>query len=255
MSTRANSPTPTLRGEMPIKTSPTPTLSDAVPEMAPTPVLTGGIQIGRQTTYDRTPAGRVASTLGAPSTARSDPLPNPYPGKGTRESPYLVDWLPDEPANPYNWRSSYKWFVTAIVAIATLCIAFSSSSYSPAVQQIIRAFPGTNLEMGIAGLSLYVLGFGVGPLLWAPVSEIWGRNVAFAASFPLFIIWNMAGALAQNIESVLVFRFLAGTFGSAPLVTAGGQIGDIWAPKERALAGSMYALAPFLGKSLLPHWD
>lgn len=146
---------------------------------SPTPTLVGGIQIGRQVTLDRTPAGIVAGTFAPQLHAPSSPLPNPYPGKGTAESPFLVDWLPSEAANPYNWKKSYKWFVTAVVAISTLCIAFASSSYSTGVQSILREFPGTNLEEGIAGLSLYVLGFGVGPLLWAPVSEIYGRNVAF----------------------------------------------------------------------------
>lgn len=62
----------------------------------------------------------------------------------------------------------------------------------------------------------------------------------------------MAGALAPNVPSILVFRVLAGTFGSAPLVTAGAQVGDIWAPHERALATSLFALAPFLGPVLGP---
>lgn len=39
----------------------------------------------------------------------------------------------------------------------------------------------------------------------------------------------MAGALAQNIETILIVRFLAGTFGSAPLVNSGAQISDMWA--------------------------
>lgn len=218
---------------------------------SPTPTLIGGIQVQRQITLDRTPAGLISSTLAPQSDAPSSSLPNPYPGKGTADSPFIVDWLPEEAANPYNWKSSYKWFVTFVVAVSTLCIAFSSSSYSSAVQQVIRNF-GANQEEGIAGLSLYVLGFGIGPLIWAPVSEIWGRNVAFGASFPLFVIWNMAGALSPNIQSLLVFRLLAGTFGAAPLVTAGGQIGDIWAPHERALAASLFALAPFLGPVLGP---
>jgi hypothetical protein len=49
------------------------------------------------------------------------------------------------------------------------------------------------------------------------------------ASYPFFVLFNMAGALAKNIPSILVFRLLAGSFGSAPLTNAGGQIGDMWA--------------------------
>lgn len=32
-----------------------------------------------------------------------------------------------------------------------------------------------SVEVAILGLSVYVLGFGLGPLVWAPLSEIYGR--------------------------------------------------------------------------------
>jgi MFS family permease len=74
-----------------------------------------------------------------------------------------------------------------------------------------------------------MIGFGVGPLFWAPISEMLGRRWAFNASYPLFAIFNMAGALSTNLPMILIVRFLAGTFGSAPLTNAGGQIGDMFA--------------------------
>lgn len=82
----------------------------------------------------------------------------PYPGSGTPSDPYLVDWLPDEPANPYNWSSARRWLYTLIAAFSCLCIAFASTSYSAAVEDIVKAYPGTTQETAIAGISLYVLG-------------------------------------------------------------------------------------------------
>lgn len=66
-------------------------------------------------------------------------------------------------------------------------------------------------------------GFGVGPLIWAPLSEMLGRRWAFNASFPLFAIFNMAGALSINMPMLLIMRFLAGTFGSAPLTNGASE--------------------------------
>ena len=217
--------------------------------------FTGGISIARQSTLDNGVAGilslalsRIPHTISSSSsTAADSALPNPYKGLGTPTDPYLVDWLPEERANPYNWSSAYRWLVTFVIAASALCVAFASSSYSAALQDLHREFPAMGQEQGIAGLSLYVLGFGIGPLIWAPVSEIWGRNVAFFASYPLFCLFNMGGALSRNVPSILIFRLLAGTFGAAPLVTAGGQVGDMWALHERALATSLFSLAPFLG--------
>lgn len=62
----------------------------------------------------------------------------------------------------------------------------------------------------------------------------------------------MASALAPNIGAQLVFRFLAGFFGSTPLVCAGGSISDIWNPTERVLTFPIFANAAFSGPILGP---
>jgi len=61
-------------------------------------------------------------------TPYSDILAHQYPGKGTEDSPYLVDWLEDDPENPLKWGQKYKWFVTMTVAISTLAVAMASST-------------------------------------------------------------------------------------------------------------------------------
>jgi hypothetical protein len=88
----------------------------------------------------------------------SSSLPPPYPGSGTAADPYLIDWLPYEPTNPYNWSNVRRWLYTLVIAVSCLCIAFVSTSYSAAVSDIIAVYPGTSQETGIAGISLYVLG-------------------------------------------------------------------------------------------------
>jgi MFS family permease len=62
----------------------------------------------------------------------------------------------------------------------------------------------------------------------------------------------MASGLAPNIGAQLAFRFLAGFFGSTPLVCAGGSISDLWNPMERVLAFPVFANAAFTGPLLGP---
>ena len=57
----------------------------------------------------------------------------------------------------------------------------------------------------------------------------------------------MASGLARNIGAQLVFRFLAGFFGSTPLTCAGGSISDLWSPMERVYAFPIFANAAFMG--------
>ncbi|KAK4684912.1 hypothetical protein P7C73_g5250, partial [Tremellales sp. Uapishka_1] len=189
---------------------------------------------------------RAPSSSSPPAT-----LPNPFLGNGTADDPYLVDWIPGELANPYNWPDGFKWYLTVLAAIVTLCSAFGSSVYAGAIEEIMKTL-GASQELATAGISLYVLCFGGGTLLFAPLSEMIGRRMVFNITFPLFGAWSIGAALSPNIAALLVFRTLSGFFGSAPLTNGGGQVADVWQEKQRATAASLFALAPFLGPVLGP---
>lgn len=62
-----------------------------------------------------------------------------------------------------------KWTITIVVAVATLAVSFASSAYSGGVKQVILQF-GVSEEIAVLGVSLFVLGFALGPLIWAPLS-------------------------------------------------------------------------------------
>lgn len=53
-------------------------------------------------------------------------LPNPsppspkYPGSGTSDCPYVVDWDVGDPGNPYNWSHNRKWLTTLQVCASCL---------------------------------------------------------------------------------------------------------------------------------------
>lgn len=90
-------------------------------------------------------------------------LSQKYPGSGTSEDPYIIDWLPDDPEDPQRWSGVYKWTTIAIVSWATLAVALSSSAYSGGIESLIRDF-GASTELLTAGISLFVVGFAFGPL-------------------------------------------------------------------------------------------
>ena len=92
-----------------------------------------------------------------------------YKGSGTEEDPYIVQWIDDDPRNPMEYSEVKKWSITMTVAMATLAVAFVSSAYSGGVRQIITQFH-VSQEVVTLGISLFVLGFAIGPLLWAPMS-------------------------------------------------------------------------------------
>lgn len=84
------------------------------------------------------------------------------------------------------------------------------------------------------------------------MSEMFGRQVVFIGTYCGLTVFCAACTGAKNIESLIVFRFLAGCFGSSPFTNSGGVIADMFAARERGLALSAFALAPFLGPVIGP---
>ncbi|GAO13646.1 uncharacterized protein UV8b_01730 [Ustilaginoidea virens] len=174
-----------------------------------------------------------------------------YPGAGTEADPYIVYWLPDDPRNPMRFGVFRKWLITVVVAVATLAVTLVSSAYTGGMRQIIVQFDASQ-EVATLGVSLFVLGFAIGPLLWAPLSELFGRQVLFLATYTCLTAFNAGCIGAQSIWALNVLRFFAGAFGSSPLTNAGGTIADMFEADQRGVATALFASAPFLGPALGP---
>jgi multidrug resistance protein len=174
-----------------------------------------------------------------------------YRGSGTEQDPYLVEFIPHDPRNPMTFPHWKKWTITVVMAMATLAVAFVSSAYSGGIGKILGEF-GSSQEVATLGISLFVLGFAIGPLLWAPMSELYGRQILFIGTYAVLTIFNAGAAGANNMAALIAMRLVAGLFGSSPLTNAGGVIVDMFDANERGLATSLFAAAPFLGPAIGP---
>lgn len=79
---------------------------------------------------------------------------------------------------------------------------------------------------------------------------MFGRQIIFFVTYLALTAFNCGSAGAQNIQTLIILRFFAGSFGSSPLTNAGGVIADMFSAKERGVATSLFAAAPFLGRFL-----
>jgi len=165
--------------------------------------------------------------------------------------PFLVEFEEDDPLNPKNWSLAKRWYLTGTAALLVLNATFSSSAPSNVIPQLIEEF-GFSREVGTLTISLFVCGYCVGPLLWAPLSETYGRRPVFVITFFVYMCFQIGSALAKNTASVIIFRFLGGTFAAAPLANSGAVISDMWDPKRRGTALAMFTLAPFAGPGIGP---
>ena len=97
-------------------------------------------------------------------------------GDGT-ETITLVTWDgPDDPANPINWSTTSKFTNIGIVSALTFLTPLASSMFAPGIPLIESEFHNHNEELASFVLSIYILGFAIGPMVLAPMSELYGDS-------------------------------------------------------------------------------
>ncbi|KAG8985914.1 hypothetical protein FRB90_004367, partial [Tulasnella sp. 427] len=176
----------------------------------------------------------------------------PNPSEKTEQDAFLVKWDgPEDPENPKNWSVAYRWYITAVSGLLVLNATFASSAPAGVLQPLIERFHLSHI-LAVLTISLFIAGYCVGPLLWGPLTEQYGRKAILLFTFFVYTCFQVGGALARNTASVLVFRFLGGMFAASPLAASGAIIGDIWNADVRGQAMSIFALAPFAGPALGP---
>ncbi|OAX82965.1 hypothetical protein ACJ72_02683 [Emergomyces africanus] len=179
--------------------------------------------------------------------------PFTHPLSHQKTSPdVIVDFDgPDDPYNPKNWPFRKKAITTLLYGLTTMGSTWSSAIYSPGLAQI-GADLNVSEPVGVLGVSLLLFGFGLGPLLWAPLSEMYGRKRAVLLPYFIAAIFMFTAGSAKDIETVLISRFFGGFFGSAPITNTGGVLSDLFPAEERGVAIVGYAMAVVGGPSLGP---
>ncbi|GJJ11461.1 hypothetical protein Clacol_005694 [Clathrus columnatus] len=162
--------------------------------------------------------------------------------QGEAVNPIYVEFMPGDVRNPRNASRLHKWTTTIIACSFTILAAGAGSSIALGFPSMLRDLHGTE-EEGAATLSLFGLGFGVVPLLTAPLSEDLGRRPLFIASIIIFALIHVVAAEAKNMSTVILARFIAGAAGSTGATVAAGVVADIWAPSDRGAPMSLFALS------------
>ncbi|KAH6611830.1 major facilitator superfamily domain-containing protein [Boeremia exigua] len=153
---------------------------------------------------------------------------------------------PNDPGNPKNWTPMRRWAITISMGSMVFTVTFASSIFSVNIGVIVDMFD-VDLVTATLGVALFVLGFVFGPIAFGPMSEVLGRKPPLFFGFALFAIFQIPVALAQNIATICVGRFLGGFFASAPLAVVGGALADLWDPIPRAYAICVFATGGFAG--------
>ncbi|SMR41517.1 unnamed protein product [Zymoseptoria tritici ST99CH_1E4] len=169
----------------------------------------------------------------------------------TMDLAYEVDFSDSDPQNAQAWPLWKKSVVVAIFSYATTCVVLYSTSYTAAIPGMLQEFHVSE-STGILGVTTYLLGMACGSVVLAPLSEMYGRRPIYLIVMALFILFVIPCAVATNMATILVNRFIGAFCAAAMISNAPGTVNDIVDDQHRALAFSIWSIGPMNGPVIGP---
>ena len=164
----------------------------------------------------------------------------------------LVTWeSEDDPRNPKNWPLARKWTITILTSFGGLICLMSSTMLAPALESIAHDL-NIAQEKANMTLSIFVLAFAFGPMVLAPMAEVFGRRNVWLLCSAWYAIWNMACGFAHENGLLLAGRLLAGLGSSAEFAIGQPVLGDLWRPEQRGMSFAIATFLPLLGPAIGP---
>lgn len=166
----------------------------------------------------------------------------------------IVDFDPNgDEENPIEWPTAYKWGIVSLLAFMAFTVTFTCISVVPVASRIVDDLDHGHASKSASVLlvTIWELGEAAGPLLIAPLSEVFGRYPVMNVANTLFIAATVLAALSQSSTLFIVARTLTG-LAVASNVLNPAIVGDIFASEQRGSAMSYIQLAPLIGGAIGP---
>jgi MFS transporter, DHA1 family, multidrug resistance protein len=164
----------------------------------------------------------------------------------------LVDWAgTDDPDRPINWPRRKKLLVASASGSFVFVISFASSAFAPARARTAELFDVSEVVMSL-GVSLFIVGFAIGPLLFAPLSEVVGHASMLVLGLAGCAIFQIPFALAANVPTLLISRLLQGGTSAALMSVGTGMFAEVFEPVQKGVVVSCMACCMNLGSAVAP---
>ncbi len=138
-----------------------------------------------------------------------------------------------DPSRPDNWDRKSKLLVLAAGILTDFNSTLGSSLPSNAITFIADDFHIHDEVQLVLPISLYIIGFVFGPMLYGPLSETYGRKPGLLLPLIGYAAFTLGCALASSWPMFLVFRCLCGLMASSPIAIIGGLYADIYSDETR----------------------
>lgn len=152
--------------------------------------------------------------------------------------------------SPAPW--SYALFVVFIAIIG----AFSSlvnDMYLPTIPSMMKEFH-TTPSMTQMGISMAMLGMGLGSVLWGSASDRYGRKPTLIISLIIFVLSTVVSLFSANITFFIICRLFQGLGAGGAMVLSTSIPADVYMGRQlaklMAIVGVVNGVAPALGPVL-----
>ncbi|KAI9251829.1 major facilitator superfamily domain-containing protein [Phascolomyces articulosus] len=159
---------------------------------------------------------------------------------------------PPVPRDPRLFSVGQKRWILACLALGSSLNGLCSTIYFPGIPDITTEFGASDIEVTLT-TSLFMLFGGIGPILWASMSDHYHiRRFLYLNSLLLFSVASIGCALSVNIYMLLILRMIQSVGTSVTISVGAGTVSDCWAITERGAAFSILFVGQFFGPLIGP---
>lgn len=125
------------------------------------------------------------------------------------------------------------WVVVSALSMLLGLQPITTDLYLPALPQMQRAL-GLSPSSAQWTLSVLILSFGVGQLVWGPVADRFGRQPVLRAGLGLYVLASVLTTLAQDLSLMILARAAQGASLAAAVVCGRAMVRDLYVPEQGA---------------------
>ncbi|KAJ4291667.1 hypothetical protein N0V90_009562 [Kalmusia sp. IMI 367209] len=189
---------------------------------------------------------------------------------GPKHTGVILDFEKGDVENPREWPMAYKWGMVALLAFTAFTVfvtqartfgtnadistrTFTCISVVPVANKIVSELSDDTASPSTSALlvTIWELGEAAGPLLIAPLSEVYGRYPVMNVCNVLFITASLLAARSESTALFIGARALTGAAVASNVLNP-AIIGDIFESEQRGSALSLVTLAPLIGGAIGP---
>jgi DHA1 family bicyclomycin/chloramphenicol resistance-like MFS transporter len=125
------------------------------------------------------------------------------------------------------------WVIVAALSMLLGLQPLTTDLYLPALPQMQRAL-GASPSSVQWTLSVLILSFGVGQLVWGPVADRFGRQPVLRWGLGLYVLASALAAVASDLHLMIAARAAQGACLSAAVVCGRAMVRDLYVPEQGA---------------------